>query len=396
MGTGVPPKGPLFVVVLSQFLAMGLWFSGTAVVQELQTLWGLSDAQAGALTSLTVLGFVAGTLVFAVLNLSDRFPPQHVFLVSALTGALAMVLFVYKPGGINGAFALRFLTGFALAGVYPVGMKILASWYDRLGWAIGLLVAALTLGSGSPYLVRASGIPWQGVVFTSSALAVLGGILVAWRVRPGPRLPGRSRFLPSAFARAFKVRGFRRSALGYFGHMWELYALWGLLPLFLAARGDLSATQVAAITFAAFLAGAIACVWAGHRSKSIGEARVARTALIISGLLCVLSPLLFMAPVPLLVVLVLVWGAAVIADSAQFSALSAHAAPQEHVGTALTIQNAIGFGITFAPLTLVPVAAHFWGWQWAFLLLAIGPMFGAWSVSGLVQKPVPKPVAAPV
>lgn len=388
-------QGPLFVVVLGQFLVMGLWFSGTAVVQELQVLWELSDAQAGALTGLTVLGFVAGTVVFAVLNISDRFPPQHVFLVSSLVGAAAMVLFVFRPGGVTGALGLRFLTGFTLAGVYPVGMKILASWYDKLGWAIGLLVAALTLGSGTPYLVRASGVPWEGVVWTSSALAVLGGIAVAWWVRPGPRLPPRSRFLPSAFARAFKVRGFRRSALGYFGHMWELYALWGLLPLFLAARGDLSATQVAASTFAAFLSGAVACMWAGHRSKTIGEARVARFALIGSGAMCILSPLIFVMPVWLLVVFVLVWGAAVIADSAQFSALSAHAAPQEHVGTALTIQNAIGFAITFAPLAIVPLVAAATGWQWAFLLLALGPLFGAWSVNGLTGKRAAAPAAAP-
>ena len=387
------------MVVLSQFLAMGLWFASAAVVPELRVAWGLTDAEAGALTAVTVLGFVAGTLVLAVLNVSDRFPPQRVFLVSACAGALATALFVLRPGGVPGVLALRFLAGFALAGVYPVGMKILASWYEKLGWALGILVAALTLGSGSPFLIRALGLPWQGVVLASSALAVLGGVLTAALVRPGPLLPARSRFEPRAFARAFRVRAFRLSALGYFGHMWELYAFWGLLPLFLAASGRFGASAIAAITFGAFLAGAIACVVAGHLSRSVGGARVALVALIVSAACCLISPFALALPPIAIVAFLLVWGAAVIADSAQFSALSAQAAPREHVGTALTIQNAVGFAITFASLTLVPLLAGWSGWQWAFLALAPGPILGAAAISALARASVglgsPLPTIAP-
>src|SRR5207249_6405472 len=178
--------------------------------------------------------FVAGTLAFALLNLADRHPPHLVFLASAMGGAVANALLLLGPPF---ALPMRFLTGVALAGVYPVGMKLLATWYERLGFALGVLLAALTLGSGSPYLVRALGQPWPRVVLAASVLAALGGLLVAWGARPGPLLPSRSRFAPRAFAEAFRVPAFRASALAYFGHMWELYAFWGLVPLFLTARG---------------------------------------------------------------------------------------------------------------------------------------------------------------
>lgn len=387
-------RGPLVVVVLAQLLAMGLWFAGSAVAPELAAAWGSGAGAAATFGALTVAGFVVGTLVFAVLNVADRFPPQRVMLASALAGAIATALLVPAPGGYAGALALRFATGFALAGVYPVGMKLLASWYPRLGWALGVLVAALTLGSGSPYLVRALGLPWQAVLLISSALAVAGGILVALLVKPGPLLPARSPFEPRAFARAFRVRPFRLSALGYFGHMWELYAFWGLLPLFLAASGRFAPGVIARLTFLAFLAGAIGCLVAGSLSRRVGEARVALAALVVSGACCLLSPLLFVLPYAGVVAFIAVWGAAVIADSAQFSALSAQAAPRAHVGTALTIQNAVGFAVTLASLSLLGAVAAWSGWQWAFLLVAPGPLLGAVATLGLAREtPAPHPAA---
>ena len=381
-----PPRALLPVVALSQLLILSLWFSGTAVAPDLRAAWSLSDAEAAALTWAVQVGFVAGTLVLAGLNVADRVPPPRLILLSALAGSLANALLVAGIGGPFAAVALRFLTGAALAGVYPVAMKLLASWYERPGLSLGLMLAALTLGSGTPHLVRAFDPPWQAVVLVSSVLAAAGGVLVARFTSPGPLLPARSPFDPRAFLRAFRVPAFRRSALGYFGHMWELYAFWGLLPLFLAARG-IPPAQAAALTFAAFLAGAAGSAWGGLLSRRVGEARVARGALVLSGLACLLSPWAFVAPWWLLVPFLLVWGAAAIADSAQFSAISSRASPRAYVGTALTMQNAVGFAVTFVSVALLPILAAWSGWRWAFLALAPGALLGAWAVSPLARKP---------
>lgn len=380
-----PPRAILPVVALSQLLILSLWFSGTAVAPDLRVAWSLSEAEAAALTWAVQVGFVAGTLVLAGLNVADRVPPPRLILVAALAGAGANVLLVIWSGHPLGAVGLRFLTGAALAGVYPVAMKLLASWYARPGLSLGVMVGALTLGSGTPHLVRAFGPPWQAVVLVSSVLAVLGGVLVARFTSPGPLLPARSPFDPRAFLRAFRIPDFRRSALGYFGHMWELYAFWGLLPLFLAARG-LAPAQAAALTFAAFLAGAAGSAWGGFLSRRVGEARVACGALVLSGLACLLSPWAFVAPLWLLVPFLLAWGAAVIADSAQFSALSARASPRAYVGTALTMQNAVGFAVTFVSVALLPPLAAWAGWRWAFLALAPGALLGAWAVAPLARR----------
>ena len=380
-----PPRPLLPVVALSQLLILSLWFSGTAVAPDLRAAWSLSEGEAAALTWSVQLGFVAGTLLVTGLSLADRVPPPRLILVSALAGAVANALFVLQPGGAWGAALLRFLTGAALAGVYPVAMKLLASWYERPGLSLGVMVGALALGSGSPHLVRAFDLPWQAVVLASSALALAGGVLVAAFTRPGPLLPARSPFDPRAFARAFRVPAFRRSALGYFGHMWELYAFWGLLPLFLAARG-MGTAEAAAVTFAAFAASAAGSALGGLLSRRVGEARVASVSLAVSGAACLLSPLAFGAPLWVLVPFLLAWGAAALADSAQFSALSARAAPRAYVGTALAVQNAVGFAVTSASLALVPLVAGWAGWRWAFLLLAPGALLGAWVAAPLAGR----------
>lgn len=379
-----PPRCVLPVVAASQLLILSLWFSGSAVAPDLRDAWGLSDAQAAALTWSVQVGFVAGTLLVAGLNLADRVPPPRLILLSAAVGAVANALFVLQPGGPWGAVALRFLTGAALAGVYPVAMKLLASWFERPGLSLGIMVGALAVGSGAPHLVRALDLPWEAVVLASSLLALGGGLLVALLTRPGPLLPARSPFDPRAFARAFRVPAFRRSATAYFGHMWELYALWGLLPLFLASRG-MGTAEAAAWTFGTFLASAAGSAIGGMLSRRVGEARVASTALLLSGLACLASPWAHDAPRWLLGPFLALWGAAALADSAQLSALSARASPRGYVGTALTVQNAIGFAVTFGSLTLIPLLAGWGGWRWAFLALAPAPLVGAWVVGRLAR-----------
>jgi MFS family permease len=370
-------------VVVGQLLVLGLWFAGTAAAPE------LLPEQPALLTIAVQVGFVVGTLGFAFLNVADRFPPERVFLASSIVGAVANGALVWVDGAPT-LVALRFVTGLSLAGVYPVGMKILASWTPDLGHSLGWLIAALTLGSGSPYLVRALGLPWQTVLLTASVGALVGGALVGVMVRAGPLLPARSPFDATAFARAFKKPAFRRSALGYFGHMWELYAFWGLVALFLAASPTLpDAPLVAGLTFFVFLAGALGAVGGGLLSRRVGEARVALGALLLSATCCLLAPWAWAAPLPLLAIFLGVWGAAVIADSAQFSALSARAAPRGYVGTSLTLQNTIGFAITFVSLGVVPLVAETFGWRWAFLALVPGPLLGALAIAPLARDARP-------
>ena len=373
-------RPPLAIVVAAEFLVLGLWFSGTAVVPDLREAWALSDVAAAAMTTLVIAGFVVGTVSFAVLYLSDRFPARVVFAASAWAGAAAMAALIWQPGGVSGALSLRFFTGVALAGVYPVGMKILASWYARPSFALSLMVAALTFGSGSPFLVRGLGLPWQATILTASALAVLGGALVLIWAPSGPRLPAKSAFKPTAFAHAFAVPRFRRAALAYFGHMWELYALWSLLPVFLLARGDLDAATIALLAFTTFLGGLITTIATGLWSRRVGEARVGRATLVTSTLFCLASPLTFTAPVWFVAPFVFLWGGAAVADSPQFSAIATRVAPQSHVGTALTIQNAIGFAIAWAATLAVPLLASATGWRTAFWLAAVGPALGAWAI----------------
>ena len=379
-----PPAHLLPTVVGAQLLVLGLWFSGSAVAPDLAASWGL--AHVSWITLAVQLGFVLGTLVVALSGLADRVPPHHVFLGGALLGAAANALLPWTSNAALG-LGLRVLTGAALAGVYPIGMKLLASWYARAGASLGLLVAALTLGSGSPFLVRGLGLSTGTVVWTASLLAAAGGIALALVARPGPLLPARSPFRLRMFAAAFRAPDFRASALGYFGHMWELYAFWGLAPLWLVARG-IGAADAARLAFVIFLAGAVGAAAGGALSRRVGEARVARVALAGSASCCLASPFFFTASMTWVIPFLAVWGALVVADSAQFSALSARAAPREGVGTALTLQTTIGFAITFGSILLVPLVADALGWRVAFLVLAPGPILG-WLAMRRVSTSVP-------
>jgi MFS family permease len=364
------------------------------VLEDLQRQWALPAEALGYITSSVQLGFIAGTLAFAFLALSDRFSPRIVFFVCALSGAAANVAVLAVEPGFAALLALRFATGFFLAGIYPVGMKIAAGWYERdLGHALGLLVGALVAGTAFPHLLKALGQawPWQGVLASVSGVAALGGLLMLMFVPDGPHMAKAAPFDPRALIAVFRVRAFRSSALGYFGHMWELYAFWAFVPWVIAAHAAQSgqSLNIPAWSFGVIAAGSVGCVAGGLVSLRRGSAHVAFAQLGASGACCALSPFLFQAPTALFLAFLLFWGVVVVGDSPQFSALNAKSAPRERVGSALTIANCVGFGITVVSIQLLSAASALLAPQWIFLLLVPGPALGL-----LALRPLLHPAAA--
>ena len=383
----------LWFIALVQVLAMSMWFSASAVSGTLSREWGLTGTGESLLTTSVQLGFVAGAVTSAVLNLADRVSPHVVMAVAAVTGAVLNAGVALFSDGLGSALVLRFLTGVALAGVYPVGMKVMTTWFARgRGLALGIMVGALTLGSASPHLIRSvESLSWRPVLATASALAMLGGLISASLVRTGPHRSPSPPFDPRYVLRMFGDRRQRLINFGYLGHMWELYALWAWLPTFVAAslaasQADASPSAIAWLTFVAIgVAGALGCVLAGRSAGRVGSLRVARVALGTSGSCCLLSPLFFGAHPAILVAMVMVWGASVIADSAQFSSALSEAADDGYVGTALTAQTAIGFTLTIVTIQLLPLVADLTGWRLALVFLGVGPALGTWSTSRLLR-----------
>jgi MFS family permease len=378
------------VIVLSQFAGGSLWFAGNAVLGDLQLALGLPGAALGYITSAVQLGFIAGTLAFAFFAISDIASPRRVFFVCSLAGATANAASYALAEGLASVLVLRFATGFFLAGIYPVGMKIAAGWYrEDLGKALGFLVGALVFGTAFPHLLKGLGqaLPAQQVMFGVSLLAAAGGAAMLALVPDGPYLAKGARFDPRALASVFGAARFRASAFGYFGHMWELYAFWAFVPLVLAAHVAVRGGELAVPlwTFAVIGIGALGCIAGGLASLRLGSARVAFAQLFASGTCCLLSPLLFHAPTPVFLAFLLFWGIAVAGDSPQFSALNAAYAPRELVGSALTIANCIGFAITIASIELLNALAGPLGPQWLFVLLAPGPAFGLLALLPLLR-----------
>lgn len=386
------PRRILPVIVVSQFAGTSLWFAGNAVLGDLQREWGLGPDAVGHATSAVQLGFIAGTLVFALVALSDRYSPRRVFFVCSLLGALANASLYVMGAALYPLLASRFLTGFFLAGIYPVGMKIAAGWYQRdLGRAIGALVAALVVGTAFPHLLKALGqtLPWDAVTIAVSVTAAIGGVLMLWLVPDGPHSAKGARFDPAAVVKVFRSARFRASAFGYFGHMWELYAFWAFVPVVLTAHADTIGQvelNIPLWTFAVIAAGAVGCAGGGVVSLRTGSAPVAFWQLLVSGACCVLSPLLFDAGTPLYLAFLLVWGVAVVGDSPQFSTLNARNAPPELVGSALTIVNCIGFAITIPAIQLLNWLAPAIPPQYLFVPLAIGPLFGVAALMPLRRE----------
>lgn len=384
----------LALIAALQVLGMSMWFSASAVVPALQEAWHIGDGQATWITASVQLGFVTGAVVSAALNLPDRIAPQHVAAGSAVAAAAATVAVALLANGFWAALPLRFVTGMFLVGIYPVGMKLMASWFGSAGrgLALGTLIGALTVGSALPHLVRGlGGLPWQLVLLVSAAAGVVAALLAVAFVRPGPQLGrGPMRHRPRYAVEMLRERGPLLTNLGYFGHMWELYALWTWLPAYLVASltaegaAEPPATVTGPLAFVAIgVAGAIGCLVGGRLSDRIGRPPVAAGALVASGACCLLAPLLFGAGLVVLVPFLLVWGASVIADSGVFSTVLSEVADQRYVGTALTAQTAIGFLITVISINLVPVTADAVGWPYAFVVLAPGPALGAAAMLAL-------------
>ena len=385
------PRRILPAIIFSQFAGTSLWFAGNAVLGDLQRQWGLPAEALGYMTSAVQFGFIAGTLVFAILAVSDRFSPRLVFFACSLLGALAN-LGVYVADGYAALLAMRFLTGFFLAGIYPVGMKIATGWYrSDLGNALGFLVGALVAGTAFPHLIKGLGqaLPWETVLVAVSALAACGGALMLLLVPDGPYLAKSARFDPKALAVIFRSRNFRASAFGYFGHMWELYSFWAFVPLILAAHlahhGESAGISVSVWAFAIIAAGSLGCAGGGLISLRAGSAPVAFAQLAASGLCCALSPLFFYAPTPVFLAFLVFWGIVVVGDSPQFSALNARNAPREWVGSALTIGNSIGFAITIVSIQLLNYCAGFLDAAYLLLLLTPGPILGLLALRPLLR-----------
>lgn len=396
-GPGDKPPRPwvmLGVLALGQLGGMTLWFSATAVTTALAADLDVTPTTAVWLTLAVQAGFVAGTLLSALTSLADLINPRRLVLLGCLAGASAnaAVLVTGDPWAVVG---LRFATGAALACVYPPGMKIAAGWFrERRGLALGVIIGALTTGKALPYLLTWQFVEdWRTPMLLASALAVLGGLLVVSIVRDGPYVTPTAPFDPRAAWQIFASPGARQATVGYLGHMWELYAMWAWAAVIatasLDAAGVAQSARAGAIAgFVAIGAGAVGCVAAGAVADRVGRARVASGALLTSAACAGGMSLVFGGPPLLLFALLAIWGFAVVADSAQFSALVSEAVPRDHVGTALTIQTSLGFLLTMVTIEALPRVAAFAGWQHASWVLVPGPLAGWVALRGLRRSEV--------
>ena len=390
--TPVGQKRALAAIALSQLLVLTLWFSASAVAPQLEERWFLTSAEATGLTLAVQIGFVAGALVSALLSVTDVVPARRLFVVAGLGGAVVNLgLLSLGPGDTLIAFVLRFLTGVALAGVYPSGLKVMAGWFKQgRGMALGVLVGALTVGSAGPHLIRGIGFGWQGVISGASFLAIAGVMILGVFVSDGPFETQPSPFSWSQIGNVVRNEGVRLSTYGYLGHMWELYAMWTWTAAFFAAsassRGG-SDGWVSAATFAVIAVGGAGAWIAGIAADRRGRTLVAGGSMALSGSCALVTPLVFGLSPWLVVPVFIVWGATVVSDSAQFSAMVTEIAEDAYRGTALTLQTAAGFLLTLVTIRGVPFLADLWGWRWAFPLLAIGPVLGIAAMIRLKRSP---------
>ena len=381
-------RHPLFVIVLAQLCGTSLWFSINGVWLSLSREFGLSEADLGHYTLTVQAGFIVGTLGIAITGLADRFRASYIFACSSVLGALMNAGFVITVTSPPFDLGMRFLTGLCLAGIYPLGMKLVIGWTPKhTGSALAWLVGMLTLGTAMPHLLRGvtPGLPWQWPLLGSSALALLGGMMILL-LGDGPHLPmtaAKTR-LRSGLSGLGSPR-FRAVAGGYFGHCWELYAFWTLTPLLITRevlRMHAAPALIPLLSFTVIAVGFFGCVGGGRLSQRLGSQWVANRALAISGIICLAYPFLAWAPPGALLILLMLWGITVIADSPQFSALAASAAPREYVGASLAVMNAIGFALT---IPAIWITSNLWESQgiWVTLWLLPGPVLGLWSMRRL-------------
>ncbi|MFL0084704.1 MFS transporter [Tenacibaculum maritimum] len=376
-------KSILPIIILSQFCCTSLWFAGNGIMEDLTTTFNLSKGATADLTASVQFGFILGTLIFAILAISDRFSPSKVFFASAVSASFFNLGMILECNYWTSIISFRFFTGFFLAGIYPVGMKIASDYYQKgLGRSLGFLVGALVLGTAFPHLLKGvtNTISWKLILITTSSLAIFGGSLILLMVPDGPHRKPNQKLNLIAFFKVFEVKKFRTAAFGYFGHMWELYAFWAFIPIMLNTYQSIHAKTISNIPLLSFLiigVGSIACIFSGYLAELIGTKRTARITLLLSGLCCLISPLMFnVASKNLFILYMFFWGIVVIADSPLFSTLVAQNVPSEIKGTALTIVNCIGFSLTIISLQLIQQMSGLTPPSTTYLILAIGPILG--------------------
>lgn len=372
-------------IIVSQFACTSLWFAGNAIIDELTVKTGMGNEIVGYVISSVQFGFITGTMVFAFLMIADRFSPSKVFIICAILAAICNSILLYEHLTQLLLLSTRFGTGFFLAGIYPVGMKIAADYYEKgLGKALGFLVGALVLGAAFPYMINGTewGSSYTTVIKATSILAVLGGFAMWILVPNGPYRQPSTQLQLWAGPALFRITAFRKAAFGYFGHMWELYAFWAFTPLAIQTFNQLNGNSLSVPlwTGISISLGALSCVFGGYASLRIGSYRVASRALLFSGMACLLSPLLFKVPSFIFLIGWFLWSMAVTVDSPQFSNLVAKAIPSELKGTGLTLVNSIGFAISILSIQLVSFLTDIINPIYLFSFLAIGPIFGLLSL----------------
>lgn len=373
---------PIIVISLAQLFGTSLWFSANSAALDLMKQWQITIKDIGWLTNAVQAGFIVGTFLIAYTGMADRFKARSIFISSAIFGALFNLCFAWIAHGLLDAILYRFLVGLCLAGIYPIGMKLIITWVpDQAGQALAILVAMLTLGTALPYFINSisTNLPWQTVMVCSSTLALIAAFLIYQLQSANISTELKNTKTSNKVFQAFKIGKFRAAAVGYFGHMWELYAFWTVIPLFINKAGiskKLGYSNTSLITFLVIASGALGCLLGGYLSKKYGNRNIAIGALLLSGLSC----LVFVAgwrflPENLLLIVLIIWGISVIADSPQFSALSAKSCNADNIGVALAIQNSIGFAITIISITFTTYAFEVIGLDAAWILF-IGPVVG--------------------
>jgi len=375
----------LIFLSLTLILSMSTWFSATSVLPQLREGWNLSPGSSAWLTIAVQIGFVVGSLISTLVNLSDILSPMTMILAGSLGSAIVNLPLLWVDD-ISLGIVLRFSTGFFLVGVYPPAFKLIATWFRKgRGMALGVLAAALVLGNGIPHLVNGlGGLDWHVVIYTTSALSLLGGLIALILVKVGPFPFPKAEFNPGQIGHILKNRGVRLAILGYIGHMWELFAVFAWFSTFykevLRVGGITDGGKSALATFTLFMAGSLGCWAGGLISDRRGRANTAMMMLAISGACSLLIGLLIGAPSWIVLLVGLIWGFSVVADSAQFSTLVTELADQSYVGTALTLQLAMGFAVTVVTIWVIPILQEMVGWQWAFAFLVPGPIVGMLSM----------------
>ena len=375
------------IIVISQFCCTSLWFAGNGVMSDLIDNYNLQENALGNLTSAVQFGFIIGTLLFALFTIADRFSPSKVFFISAILGALFNSSLIINHQTIYSLILFRFLTGFFLAGIYPVGMKIATDYYQKgLGKSLGFLVGALVLGTALPHILKETfnSYSWTSVLITTSSLAFIGGLLMFVFVPNGPYRKASAKLDISVCFKVFKNIQFKKAAFGYFGHMWELYTFWAFVPILLKTYLDKNPSVDFNIPFLSFLIigiGGVSCVISGYLAEFFGTKKIAFSALLLSCICCMTSPFVFLINNDVLFIGFLIfWGMVVIADSPLFSTLVAQNAPAKDKGTALTIVNCVGFFITIVSIQILSNLKSFTDSNFIYILLAIGPILGLLSL----------------